>query len=402
MTGAELKNRRILICGAGIAGPTLAYWLHRYGFEPTLVERAPTLRQGGYLIDFWGLGVDVAERMEILPELREQGYEIDEVRLVDEQGDRSGGFNASVFRRLLGDRYLSILRSDLARVIFRSLEGNVRTIFDDTILSLIQDPEGVLVLFENGLPERFDLVVGAGGLHSPVRKIAFGSEGFEKYLGYYTASFSVEGYPHRDARAYVSHSAPGRQVSRYSLRHGRTVFFFVFASKAQLPLGREHLETHKDVLRRMFQHDGWECPEILAALDTCSDLYFDAVSQIRMDRWSQGRVTLLGDACFCPSLLAGQGSALAMAAAYVLAGELKSAGGDHVKAFASYERLFHPFVAKKQRAAARFAGSFAPRTRVGIWFRNAVTRLMSVPVIAYLAMGRMLSDSLKLPTYDRR
>jgi 2-polyprenyl-6-methoxyphenol hydroxylase-like FAD-dependent oxidoreductase len=398
-----MKNSRVLICGAGIAGPTLAYWLQQYGFQPTLVERAPTLREGGYLVDFWGLGMDVAERMNLLPALRENGYEIEELRLVDEQGQRIGGFDATVFQSLMGDRYLSILRSDLAGIIYQSLEGKVRTIFNETVTAIWQEKDGVIVLFESAAPERFDLVIGAGGMHSPVRKLVFGQEEkFEKYLGYYTASFSVKGYPQRDPRAYVSYSMPGRQVSRYALRGDRTVFFFVFASKETLPVGAHNLSAQKAILRDVFGQDRWECPAILGALERCSDLYFDTVSQIRMDRWSDGRVALLGDACFCPSLLAGQGSALAMAAAYVLAGELARSDGDYSVAFKNYERLFHPFVLRKQRAAARFAGSFAPKTKFGLYVRNKVTSMMSVPVIADLAMGRMLSDSIRLPTYDAR
>jgi 2-polyprenyl-6-methoxyphenol hydroxylase-like FAD-dependent oxidoreductase len=246
-------------------------------------------------------------------------------------------------------------------------------------------------------------VIGAGGLHSPVRALVFGpEERFEKYLGYYAASFSIDDYPHQDTRAYVSYAAPGRQVSRYALRSGRTVFFFAFASDRKLPVGPHDVPAQKRILREMFGTDGWECPEILDALEVACGLYFDAVSQIRMERWSERRVALVGDACFCPSLLAGQGSALAMAGAYFLAGELKQSGGDYGTAFAKYENAFQPFIARKQRAAARFAGAFAPRSRAGLFIRNQVTRLMALPFVADLAMGRLLRlrDALALPSYD--
>jgi 2-polyprenyl-6-methoxyphenol hydroxylase-like FAD-dependent oxidoreductase len=134
-----LENPKILICGAGIAGPTLAYWLQQYGFEPTLIERAPALREGGYIIDFWGLGFDVAEKMNLLPALKNDGYEIEEVRLVNEQGKRIGGFSARAFQSMLGERYLSILRSDLAKRIYESLGGRVKTIFGDSITAIEQD-----------------------------------------------------------------------------------------------------------------------------------------------------------------------------------------------------------------------------------------------------------------------
>jgi 2-polyprenyl-6-methoxyphenol hydroxylase-like FAD-dependent oxidoreductase len=395
-----LKNKRILICGAGIAGPTLAYWLQHYGFEPTLIERAPALRSGGYIIDFWGLGFDVAEKMGLLPELRRVGYAINEVRIVGDRGKRTGGFNARAPQPALGD-YVTILRSDLSRLIYESLGGVVRTIFGDTIRAIEQDDKGVRVTYEHAPVERFDLVIGAGGLHSPVRGLAFGPEGrYEKFLGYYAASFSAQGFPHKDQGAFVSYAAPGRQVSRYALRGNRTAFLFVFASDRKLSVGSHDLQAQKSVLHDRFGRDGWECPEILAALNACSDLYFDPVSQICMEHWSSGRVALAGDACFCPSLLAGQGSAIAVIGAYILAGELGKSGGDHKIAFTNYENALHPFITRKQRAAERFAGAFAPRSRTGIFIRNQVTRLMAVPVVSKLAMGRLLSDSLTLPSYD--
>jgi 2-polyprenyl-6-methoxyphenol hydroxylase-like FAD-dependent oxidoreductase len=395
-----LKNARILICGAGIAGPTLAYWLRHFGFEPTLIERAPALRAGGYIVDFWGLGFRVAEKMGLLPGLRREGYAIDEVRIVDERGKRTGGFGVRSLQPALGG-YISVLRSDLSRLIYKALGGKVRTIFGDTVTAIEQGDRGVRVSFEHVPPERFDLVIGAGGLHSPVRALVFGPEGrYEKYLGYYAASFGVDGYPHQDPRAYVGYAAPGRQVSRYALRGGRTVFLFVFASDRKLPVGAHDMSAQKRVLRETFGEDGWECREILEALETSSEVYFDVVSQIRMERWSNRRVALVGDACFCPSLLAGQGSALAMAGAYILAGELKQSDGDYRTAFARYENAFHPFIAGKQRAAARFAGAFAPKSRAGIVIRNQVTRLLALPFVAKLSMGRLLTDALILPSYD--
>ncbi len=398
-----MKNRKILICGSGIAGPTLAYWLLQYGFEPTLVERAPSLREGGYIIDFWGRGFDVAEKMGLLKELKARGYAIDELRLVNERGERIGGLGARAFQGMLGKRYLSVLRSDLARLIYESLRGRVRTIFDDTVTAIQQNDDDAQVSFKRSPPESFALVIGAGGLHSPVRELVFGPQDhYEKYLGYYAASFAVDGYPRRDPNAYVAYAAPGRQVSRYSLRGDRTVFFLVFSEAAKLA-GKPHdLSAQKQILRDVFGQDGWECPNILKTLDSVSDLYFDSVSQIRMEGWSRKRVALIGDACFCPSLLAGQGSALAMTAAYILAGELKREDGDYETAFRNYENLLWPIITRKQRAAERFSGSFAPRTRFGIFVRNKMTRLMSLPFVADLAMGRMLKDPLELPSYNFR
>lgn len=336
-------NRKILISGAGIAGPSLAYWLRHYGFEPVLVERAPTLRTGGYLVDFWGLGFEVADKMGLLPALKDNAYDIDEVRLVDEHGRKAGGFSVNAIRSVLGDHFLSILRSDLAQLIYNSLDGDVRTMFGDTITAIEQDESGVRVTFMHAPAENFDLVIGAGGLHSPVREIVFGpEERFEKYLGYYTASFIVTGYPHRDSHAYVGCALPGRQVSRYALRDGRTVFFLVFATDERLQIAPHDTSAQKKILHEAFGRDGWECPIILKALDDTDDLYFDSISQIRMPSWTAGRVALVGDACSCPSLLAGQGASLAMGAAYVVAGELKKAEGHHRVAFKAYENILQP------------------------------------------------------------
>jgi len=159
------------------------------------------------------------------------------------------------------------------------------------------------------------------------------------------------------------------------------------------------VQTQKDILHREFGDAGWECPDILRRLNTADEIYFDAVSQIRMERWSRNRSALVGDACACPSLLAGQGSSLAMAGAYILAGELQRANGDYRIAFEQYEKFLHPVIDEKQRAALRFAKSFVPSTRIGIAVRNQVTKLMNIPLIADITMGRMIRDPIKLPLY---
>jgi 2-polyprenyl-6-methoxyphenol hydroxylase-like FAD-dependent oxidoreductase len=402
VSGEELKNRRILISGAGIAGPCLAYWLKRHGYAPALVEHAPALRTGGYIVDFWGLGLDVAEKMGLLPALRREGYEIEEVRIVDELGRKIGGFNARAISDVLGGRFLSILRSDLSRLIYEALDEQVRTIFGDTITGLEEGDDNVRVSFKHKEAETFDLVIGADGLHSAVRGLVFGPEDrCEKYLGYYVASFSAADYARRDRHAYVGYAPPGRQISRYTLRSDRTVFFFIFAQDRKLSLEPHNTGAQKEVLRKVFGQDRWqECPEILKALEDCEDLYFDTVSQISMPSWAAGRIALVGDAGFGPSLLAGQGSSLAMAAAYILAGELKKADGDYRIAFKAYEDILQPVMTVKQRAARRFAGSFAPKTRLGTFIRNHVTRLMTTPFVAKLFMGRLLTDPLALPDYD--
>ena len=178
------------------------------------------------------------------------------------------------------------------------------------------------------------------------------------------------------------------------------MFLFVFASDRRLQLEHQNVAAQIDLPRRLFGEDRWECPEILKALNSCTDLYFDPVSQIRMNTWSHGRVALVGDACFSPSLLAGQGSALAILGAYIVAGELKKAAGDYQVVFSNYERLLRRFIEKKQRAGESFARSIVPRTKFGLFARNRVMDCMSPPFATRLALGRLLTDSLHLPSYD--
>lgn len=395
---------RVLISGAGIAGPTLAYWLAQYGLEPTIVEKAPKLRTGGYIIDFWGLGFDIADRMGLLPEIRSKGYAVREVRIVDRTGKRIAGFPTEAVARVAQGRYISLARGDLAASIFGAIKGNIETIFNDSIAGIEQTTRGVHVVFESGHARNVDLVVGADGLHSRVRELVFGPQSrFEKYLGYKVAAFEVNGYGPRDELVYVMYTEVGQQVGRFALRGDRTMFLFVFADPEIGGAATGDVQVQKALLRKRFGNSGWEYPQILNAVDAANELYFDRVSQVRMGAspgsWTRSRVTLVGDSAFCVSLLAGQGSALAMVAAYILAGELHSAGDDYATAFAKYQERFEPFVLKKQKAALRFAGTFAPKSKFSMLLRNQIMNLLKIPWVADLAAGRDLSDKLTLPEY---
>lgn len=394
------RNQRILISGAGIAGPALAFWLTRYGFTPTLIERAPAFRDSGYMIDIWGVGYDLLARMDLLEEAKAQGYLIDNVWFVDEQGRRVSGFDARLFRRALADRFFSIPRGDLARLIHETVGAKVETRYATSVARLDENSSGVDVEFENGATERFDLVIGADGLRSRVRDCVFDHcNAYEKYLGYYVASFITTDYPHRDEATYLSFAKPGRQISRYAMRGGLSAFLFVFADE-DARLNVHGLAAEKALLNDRFGNDGWETPEIFARLQSADELYFDRVSQIRMPHWSKGRVALLGDAAYCPSLLAGAGSAFAMLGAYILAGELHKADGDHNAAFAAYERRMRPFIETQQRNAAGFASSFAPKTRFGLFVRDRVLDLTRLRPLAAWAVRRMFDAPFDLPDYS--
>jgi 2-polyprenyl-6-methoxyphenol hydroxylase-like FAD-dependent oxidoreductase len=401
-SGILLRAMKVLISGAGIAGPTLAYWLAHYGFEPTIVEKAPQLRTGGYVIDFWGAGYDIAARMGLIPDLLRKGYQAQEARAVNARGEKVASFAMESFARTTQGRYVSLARGDLAASIFEKIAGRVETIFGEAVRGIEQSARGVLVSFEKSAPRHFDLVVGADGLHSRVREIVFGDQRqFEKYLGYKVAAFSVEGYRPRDELVYVMYTEVGQQIARFAMHDDRTMFLFTFAHDSlDSP---ENIESQRALLRTRFGNSGWECPTILEALAAAEDFYFDRVSQIQLDPsrglWTQGRVILIGDAAFCVSLLAGQGSALAMVAAYILAGELSRSGGDYMKACARYQESFGPFVAMKQKAALRLAGFFAPRSKIALFARNQIMNLMRFPWVADLAMGRDLADRIEIPDY---
>jgi 2-polyprenyl-6-methoxyphenol hydroxylase-like FAD-dependent oxidoreductase len=395
-----MNSKTVLISGAGIAGPTVAFWLTRAGFKSTLIECAPVLRTSGYVIDFWGPGYDIAERMGLTRELNRIGYHIREMRIVGDRGERVSGFGINVLNELTGGRFVTLRRSDLSRLLVEKIKDQEEVIFGDEIVDLEESADGVRVQFKHARHRRFDLVIGADGLHSKVRRLVFGAQNqFEKYLGYLIAAFEVQAYRPRDEDVYVTYNTPGQMLARVALHRDRTLFLFVFAADPEKLPVVSNAPAQKAILRERFGAGSWECRRILAELDHTEDLYFDRVSQIKMETWSRGRVALVGDAAFCVSLMAGQGSALAMTAAYVLAGELAKAAGRYDVAFASYEALLRDYIGLKQRGAQRFAAAFAPKSRWGLFFRNQLVRACAIPGLARLAFGRDIVDTLQLPEY---
>ena len=385
---------KVAISGAGVAGTALAYWLYRTGHTPTLIEQAPAFRTGGYMIDFWGVGYRVAKKMGIEDQLLDAGYEIQQLRSVDSDGKVKAELPVEAIRNLIGHDFTSLPRGDLAATVYRTVADKVETVFGDTITAVDDHGDGVRLTFGNAEPREFDLLVGADGLHSNVRRLAFGTgPEVERYLGCKVAACVVDGYRPRDELVYLTYNTLGRQAGRVALREDRTLFLFIFRAE-RTDAGAQP----KDELRTQFGDAGWECPQMLDALDDADDLYFDVVSQIKMDHWSRGRVGLIGDAAGCISLLGGEGTGLAMTEAYVLAGELDRARGDHREAFEAYEALMHPFVASKQAGAARFVGFFATRTKFGLWLRNIVMRAMNVGPVLRLVAGD-IRDDLELPQY---
>jgi 2-polyprenyl-6-methoxyphenol hydroxylase-like FAD-dependent oxidoreductase len=362
-----------------------------------LFERAPSLRRGGYVIDFWGLGFDIADRMGLTPELLNRAYKMERVSMVDGTAHQIAAMDVTPIRRRLRGRFISLARTDLADALFHVCNG-IPAHFGVSIESLRQDEDGVTATFSNGSQERFDLVIGADGLHSRVRELVFGPEQqFEKRLGCHVAAFRLADYPRRDELSYVSHTVPRRHVARVALRNGETLVLLIWRS--ELIDGDPPPELQKAALRHAFADVKWEVPDILDRMDKVEDVYFDRVSQIHLPRWSIGRVALIGDAAACASLLAGEGTGLAMIEAYVLAGEVHRAGGDIGPAVAAFEARLRSFVTAKQKAALRFRGFFVPRTALGLGVRNVLVNALSIPFFGNRVIGGSLHDDVVLPDY---
>lgn len=388
---------RIAISGAGIAGPTAAHWLRRAGHVPTLIESAPTLRSGGYVVDFWGLGYEIARRMGIEAAVRDAGYQVRTLRGVHPDGHALANVDVGAFQEAMAGHYTTVARSDLSRIIYSTVADDVEVIFGDGITAIDDHTDAVTVGFEHHSSREFDLVLGADGLHSRVRELVFGGPDPEHYLGCVVAAFTVAGYRPRDELTYVLYNVPGAHAGRFTLRDDRTLFLFVF--RTPLPECLGDADAARALLRTRFADAGWECAPILARLDDAEDLYIDAVSQIRLPSWSRGRVALLGDAGAAVSLMAGEGTGLAMLEAYVLAGELVRARDDHREAFAAYERRLRGFVADKQAGALKFIRFFAAQTRPALALRNLGLRAMQIRPLAKLSASWAFRDNLELPDY---
>jgi 2-polyprenyl-6-methoxyphenol hydroxylase-like FAD-dependent oxidoreductase len=370
-------DRDVLISGASVAGPALAYWLRRHGFQTTVVELAPAPRTGGQAIDLRGAARTVADRMGILDEVRRAHVGTRGMAYVDAANRRLASMPAD----LLGDSggaiaELEIMRGDLVRILHEATRDDVEYVFGDTITDLAQGDDGVKVTFERAQPRRFDLVVGADGLHSGVRRLAFGPESrFVRHLGAYVAVFSLANHLDLDGWELL-YNEPGVTAGIYPVRRGteaRALFFF---AAPPLAYDRHDLDQQKRLLADAFAGVRWEVPRLLEAMWEAPDFYFDSVSQVHMDRWSSGQVALVGDAAHGPSPMAGVGTSLALVGAYVLAGELAAAGGDHAAAFAGYEAQLRDYVTRGQKLAKGNAAGLLPRSRWQMWMRNQFIRML--------------------------
>jgi 2-polyprenyl-6-methoxyphenol hydroxylase-like FAD-dependent oxidoreductase len=389
----------ILISGAGIAGLTLAYWLVRRGHEVTLVEKSRGLRGDGYMIDFFGSGYDVAERMGLLPALEAIHYPVPRFVFVDANGRERFSVSYAALRRLFDNRHFNFMRGDLEGVLYARVKEDVRLRFGTTVESFRQAPEGprLQVSLSDGTVGEFDLLVGADGVHSQVRKLAFGDEEqFTRFLGYYTAAFVLEDWPagHCATDALSTLTVPGRQVAVYPIRGGKLATFFIY--KAHRRVADFSPGSAARELRAAYAGLGWIVPALLERCDR-PGIYFDEVSQVQVPRWSSGRVALVGDACQCVSLIAGQGASLAMAGAYVLAEEVARAGDDLPGALRRYQERVKPRIERKHRAGRRLARWFVPESRVRQAIGDLFTRMAEWPVVWRLLRRALAPESILPP-----
>jgi 2-polyprenyl-6-methoxyphenol hydroxylase-like FAD-dependent oxidoreductase len=362
-------NERILISGASIAGLTLAHWLTRYGFRPVVVERAAELRTGGNGVDVRGQAGEVAERMGIMPRVRALTADVLGIKFVD-AADRAV---ARVDMRTLDPSSVEIMRGDLVALLREVTD--VEILFGDSIRGLEQDGDGVTATFEKAPARRFELVVGADGMHSHVRRLAFGPEDeFVRHKDHYFAFANADAALGED-RWVTMFNTPGRMAGIYrSGNHAQAKAYLAFRSA---PLNYDHRDpsVHKRLVSDAFRDQtSWRTRELLDSALADPDFYFDACAQVQMTSWSAGRVVLTGDAAWCPSPAAGAGASLALVGAYSLAGELAAADGDYRSAFNRYDAALRPLVAARQQIGPNIR-LMLPRTEIGRRVRNTLVRL---------------------------
>jgi 2-polyprenyl-6-methoxyphenol hydroxylase-like FAD-dependent oxidoreductase len=369
---------RVLISGASVAGPVLAYWLHRFGFRPTVVERTEELRfgSGGHAVDLFGPAVQIIEWMGILPQVQEAGTHTEIISFIRD-GHRPIDVAAELGAEGVSERHVEIMRGDLAKIIYEAGRDDIDYVFGDSISSLEQTEQGVDVSFRHGSPQTFDLVIGADGLHSITRQLAFGEEfQFLHFLGGYLAVFTVPNYLDLHQRM-LGYGDVDRTAAIYPV-HGtdEARVLFLWRTPTQHDYDRHSVMAQRRLISALFGDMGWEVPRMLAELENADDLYLDSISTIVMDTWTRGRVTLVGDAGYSPGPAVGGGTSLAVVGAYVLASELAAASGDLASGLAAYEQVLRPAVEQSQRIGPATMKILIPRSRMQLWAMAQAIRLL--------------------------
>ncbi|MCC5036327.1 FAD-dependent monooxygenase [Streptomyces sp. WAC 00631] len=367
-------KRRVLISGAGISGPALAYWLHRSGCAVTVVEKAGGPRDGGYPIDIRGTATEVVRRMGILPHLRDAHIDSRRCTFLNADGSEVASVDPRALAGGAGGQDVEVRRGDLAALLYALVREDVEFLFGDSAATLDQHGQGVDVTFRSGRQHTFDLVVGADGMHSQTRESLFGpEERFHRYLGYCFAVFTMPntfGLSHE----LLVWNTPGKAAALYAVGDDDELHAFLNFHQPEPPFeALRNPGAQRDLVDAVFAGAGWEVPGMVRAMRDADDLFFDTAGQIRMPRWSSGRVVLVGDAAYAPSFLTGQGTSLALTGAYMLAHALAT-HRDHTAAFAAYERGLREFVAMNQDLAGKGAARLFPTTARALEQRNTMLR----------------------------
>jgi 2-polyprenyl-6-methoxyphenol hydroxylase-like FAD-dependent oxidoreductase len=394
--GAAMTNPKlsILISGASVAGPALAFWLSRAGHDVTVVERSRGLREGGYAVDFRGPAhMDTLARMGVLDDLRALETGGGAMRFVD-AANRTQLFLPAEF----AGGELEVRRADLTRVLYEHSKDRVRYLFGDTIRGLVQHDDRVDVTFESAPPKSYDFVFGADGIHSNTRRLAFPGVEFERDLGYVICSWDIPGLTVTSTET-ICFNRPGRMIGiQPPGRDGTPPGVLALFASPPLDIGRRDTARQKEMIAEMFAGMGWRTPELLAGLERADDVYFNRISRAKVPEWATGRVALVGDAAGGVSI-GGMGTGSAIVGAYVLAGELLKNPADYAAAFRRYQQRVEPFAydgADNGENSGRF---LAPRTPWGLAFRN---RLMSFPPMTrwMVAEAQKTGTAIDLPEYS--
>lgn len=382
---------KILVVGAGIAGPAVCYWLRRFGFSPVLIEKFAETRKGGQALDIRGVVIDLVKRMGVYEQICNMRTRIELGRYVDsegntlheEKGERFG------FRQ---DEEVEIIRGDLIEILMSTIK-DVPCYFNQLVDKIEQNDDHVKVHFKDGRNEHYDLVIGADGIHSATRRMVFDKDEYELInLGMYFSIFSIPNYLHLN-HTEVQCEANQKLASISSDKNSEMAqAAFMFRSKNILDNKRNENEQ-RQFLRNTFQGFGWEVPKIFELMSNSDDFYFDSVTQVKMKSWTKMRVALLGDAGYCASPLSGQGNNLALVGAYIFAGELKKAGGNYTQAFNRYNELLHPFVEANQKLGAWVSESFLVPDEIS----KEIAEERSNKIILEV---KTVSNMISLPDYE--
>nr|WP_216845633.1 FAD-dependent monooxygenase [Rathayibacter sp. VKM Ac-2857] len=393
-----------MISGASIAGPALAFWLHRYGVETMIVERAPALRLGGQNVDVRGAGREVARRMGLEDDIRAATTGEVGTRFVGRGGRTLAEFPAGTTDSGGATAELEILRGDLARLLVDRTAEHAEYRYGDRITGIDDNGSGVTVSFEHAPDERFDLVVAADGIGSSTRRLVFGTEPEIRSLGLETSYATIPRTAADDDWWRWYSAAGGRSITLRPDPHGtlRVALSQVIDRRLdRASTERRSLDEQRAHLRAVFGDAGWEAQRVLRGLDEADDLYYEQIGQVHAPRWSSGRVALVGDAAYCASPVSGMGTSLSFAGAYVLAGEL-AAHVDPRDGFAGYERIMRPYVTQAQQLPPGVPRVANPVSRLGVAAFGLAVKIAATPVIGR-TMGRFFTppaDAIALPEYS--